>query len=97
MKRTYRFAQPGGTVVCQTSDGERIIILVVQGILKHASQEALFSLLQDPHIALKYTVEALRIAPWSVLKHFPRDWLLRCMPEAKLPEGRRRALPFMLS
>lgn len=69
----------------------------MQGILKHPSSEALFYLLTGPEIARKYTIEALRIAPWQVLRLFPRDWLKECLAQADLPESRTRALEFMLS
>ncbi|NCO33757.1 MAG: hypothetical protein AUJ92_05945 [Armatimonadetes bacterium CG2_30_59_28] len=97
MKRTYRFVQPSGTVVCAIPGKGEIELPVVQGILKHASRESLFDLLKDPDIALKYTLEALRVAPWSALQHFPREWLKECLPKADLREGRARAVEFMLS
>lgn len=97
MKRTYHWVQPSGTVVVRLPEGEEIELPVVQGILKHASVEELFELLKDPQVARKYTLEALRIAPWPVLKHFPREWLRACLAQATLPEGRTRALKFMLS
>ena len=97
MKRTHRWVKPVGTVAVQLPAGEEIEIPVVQGILKHLSPEALFELLKDPQVARKYTLEALRVAPWQVLRHFPREWLKACLPQARLPEGRARALEFMLS
>ena len=97
MKRTQRFVQPSGMVVCRLPDGEAIEIPVVQGILKHLNPTQLADLLTDPEVALKYTLEALRVAPWPVLSRFPRDWLIACLPQASLREGRARALDFMLS
>lgn len=97
MKRNYRFVQPSGTAVCKLPGGKAVELPVVQGILKHPSSEALFHLLTDPEIARKYTIEALRIAPWQVLRLFPRDWLKECLSQAELPDGRTRALEFMLS
>jgi hypothetical protein len=47
-------------------------------------------------IALKYTREALRIVAWPVLRHFPRGWLLECLPKAGLTESRARAVRLML-
>ena len=41
--------------------------------------------------------QALRRLPWSALRRFPRTWLLACLPDADLTEGRRRALEFMLA
>lgn len=96
MKRSHRFAQPKGTVVCQLPGGESVEIPVAQGILKHPSLPALFELLQDPQVVRLYTVEALRVAPWSLLKAFPGWWLLECLPEADLHEGRAKAVKFML-
>ncbi|HET6383722.1 MAG TPA: hypothetical protein VFJ58_10045 [Armatimonadota bacterium] len=97
MKRTYRFVQPSGTVLCWMPGVGDVTLPVVQGIFKHAAPEALFELLKDPKIAQKYTLEALRVPPWPVLKHFPRQWLKTCLASADLPAGRRRALEFMLS
>jgi len=97
MRRTLRFVQPRGTAVFHRPDGSAVEIPVVQGILKHLGIEDLLRLLTDPDVALKYTLEALRIAPWPVLRHFPRSWLLECLPKARLPEGRARAVEFMLA
>ena len=97
MRASQRFSQPSGTVVVPLPDGREVEIPVVQGILKHASPEALTGLLRDPEVARKYALEALRVAPWPVLRLFPRDWLKECLRHARLPEGRLRALEFMLS
>ena len=97
MRSGQRFVKPSGTVVVRMPDGGEIEIPVVQGILKHASPEALAELLKDPRVARKYTLEALRVAPWPVLRLFPREWLKACLPQARLPEGRLKALEFMLS
>lgn len=97
MKRTYYFVQPSGMAVCKLPSGRAVELPVVQGILKHPSSEALSHLLTDPEIARKYTIEALRIAPWQVLRLFPRDWLKECLSQSDLPEGRTRAVEFMLS
>ncbi len=96
MKMGSQFARPRGTAVFRGSDGNPIELPVVQGILKHLDEHELARLLQDRDVALKYTLEALRIAPWPVLRHFPRSWLLECLPRAGLPEGRARAVEFML-
>jgi hypothetical protein len=77
--------------------GETIELPVVPGILKHLSVEQLEELLEKPAVARKYTRESLRVAPWNVIREFPRDWLLRCLPEADLPTPRRRALEFLLT
>ncbi len=97
MKRTHRYVQPSGSVAVSLPDGQSLEIPVVQGIFKHASADALFDLLKDPEVAAKYTREALRIAPWQVLRHFPREWLKTCLSQAHLPEGRTRALEYLLS
>ena len=70
---------------------------VIPGILKHPKIQDLRRMLKDPAVARKYTLEALRVAPWPALRLFPRWWLLQCLDEAQLREGRRRALVFMLA
>ena len=97
MKMDRQFVQPRGKTVFRGPDGSTVEIPVVQGILKHLDEDELARLLENPDVALKYTLEALRIAPWPVLRHFPRSWLLECLPKARLPEGRARAVEFMLS
>ena len=97
MKRTLHFVQPSGTAVCEVPGVGEITLPVVQGIFKHASAETLTELLKDPTVARKYTLEALRVAPWPVLKLFPRPWLKSCLRQAQLSEGRTRALEFLLS
>lgn len=96
MKRTYRFVAPAGTVVCATEDGESVELPVFLGLLKHPDLEQLIGLLRDPVVARKYTLVALRKGPWSMVRQFPRRWLLERLQETTLPEGRRRALEFML-
>ncbi len=96
MKRTYRFVEPSGTVACTTGTGEPLELPVFAGILKHPSAEQLAALLLDPVVVRKYTLEALRVAPWSALRRFPRAWLLACLPDATLSEGRRQAVELML-
>jgi hypothetical protein len=96
LKRTSHFVQPRGMVVCQVPGAGEVTLPVVQSIFKHATPEALFELLKDPQVARKYTLEALRVAPWPVLKLFPREWLKTCLHDADLSEGRTRALEFML-
>ncbi|MCA1596943.1 MAG: hypothetical protein LC772_11040 [Chloroflexi bacterium] len=97
MKRTFRFVQPSGMVTCQVPEFGNVLLPVVQGIFKHASPDALYEVLTDPDAACKYTIEALRVAPWPVLRLFPRPWLRTCLSKASLPERRLRALEFMLS
>lgn len=96
MKRTHRFVEPSTTVQCRVEDGTVVQAPVVPGILKHPTTEQLTQLLQDPVVLRKYTRLALRRATWSVLRHFPPTWLRACMDGADLPEGRRRALEFVL-
>jgi hypothetical protein len=96
MRRTIRFVQPSGTVVCRLP-GREVELPVVQGILKHLDVEQLSALLEDPAVAVKYTIECLRVAPWPILRLFPRSWLLECLPKARLREGRVRAIEFLLS
>jgi hypothetical protein len=97
MKLDRRWVQPRGVAVFRKPDGRAVELPVVQGILKHLGEDELGRLLANPDVALKYTLEALRIAPWPVLRHFPRGWLLECLPKARLPEGRARAVEFMLA
>ena len=97
MKRTYRFVDSLGTVRCTLPGGEAMDIPLIPGLLKHSSADGLAVLLQDPHTLRKYTIEALRRAPWHVVRQFPRGWLSHCMECADLPEGRRNALIFLLS
>ena len=98
MKRTYRFVEPSGTVTCVVAPGEPPLeVPVFGGILKHPTTEQLAELLTDPVVVRKYTLEALRKAPWSALRRFPRGWLIACLRDARLPDGRRRALELLLS
>lgn len=96
MKRTLRYARAVGTASCCLENGQILEIPVVPGIFKHAPPDSLEDLLRDARVARKYTIEALRIAPWQVLRDFPRAWLLECLEAAPLTAGRREALLFML-
>jgi len=96
MKRTTQFVKSMGVVQCALSNGEVINLPVVPGLLKHLSVEGLQEALTDPVVARKYTMEALRKAPWQVLRLFPRPWLDTCIQEASLPPSRLKALAFML-
>jgi predicted RNA polymerase sigma factor len=90
------FVRSVGSTRCTLPTGESIDIPVVPGILKHPRVDELFALLADAGAARKYTQEALRVAPWSALKEFPRAWLLACLRDAPLSRSRRRALEFLL-
>jgi hypothetical protein len=92
----HRFVEPSGTVTLITEDGQIVELPVVPGILKHLAASQLKEALRDPRVARKYTHEALRKAPWSAVRHFPRGWLVARMEDAQLPEGRRRALELLL-
>jgi hypothetical protein len=96
MKRTYHFVEPSGVSICATASGDTVALPLFAGILKHPTAAQLAELVRDPAVAVKYTHEALRKAPWSALRHFPRSWLVECLPHARLPEGRRKALELML-
>jgi hypothetical protein len=96
MKRTSRFVRSQGVACCRLPTGEEIEIPVVPGILKHPTLDALVDMLTNPDVARKYTIAALREAPWPVLRQFPRHWLRRCLPEARLDPGRARALEFLI-
>lgn len=97
MKRTFRFVESVGSVRCTTESGEEVTLPAFPGILKHPTVDELLQLLQKPAVARKYTVLALRKAPWQVLREFPSEWLETCLPDADLREGRVRALRFLLS
>lgn len=97
MKRSVRFAESVGSARCTLPDGRTLTLPIVPGILKHPTLDELASLLTKSAVAKKYTVLALRKAPWQVLREFPRDWLMDCLPEADLSAGRSRALRFLMS
>lgn len=97
MKRTHRFVESVGSVRCTTESGKDVNLPAFPGILKHPTVDELLDLLEKPAVARKYTVLALRKAPWQVLREFPPEWLEACLPEADLREGRVRALRFLLS
>ena len=65
------------------------------GVLKHLSLGQLEDLITDPAVARKYTLEALRVAPWALLKSFPEEWVRCNLPHASMPESRRQALAFL--
>lgn len=96
MKRTCRFVRAVGSVHCRLASGTEITVPVVQGILKHPTSDSLHVLLKRPAVLRKYTREAIRTAPWCVLRLFPRTWLRNCMPQARIRPGRRKALEFLL-
>ena len=97
MNRTYKFVKKSGTVKCSLPTGDVVKLPVIQGILKHPSAENLHSILKNPDAAKKYTIEAIRKASWPVLRQFPKSWLIKCYPEAKVPGNRRAALEFLLN
>jgi len=96
MKRTVTFVRSRGTVRCTLPKGPEIRVPVVPGILKHPTVEQLRKMLKDPDVVRKYTIAALREAPWSVLREFPTDWLKRCLPDAHLNTRRAEAVAFLL-
>ena len=97
MRRTVIFVRPVGKVRCLLSDGRAVRVPVYPGILKHPTVKQLRRLLKDADVMRKYTMEALRIAPWSALREFPADWLLHCLPDARVRPTRARALVYLLS
>ena len=96
MKRSYRFVESVGAVHCALSPDHEVTLPVFPGILKHPTVRELRELLENPTVARKYTILALRKAPWQVLREFPPDWLESCLAEASLRPGRKRALSFLL-
>jgi len=97
MKQTFQFVQNWGTVTCELMPGIHVKVPVIPGILKHPTPDVLPVLLRNPDVVRKYTMEALRMASWPVLRQFPRDWLKECLGHARLRPSRRRALTFLLS
>jgi hypothetical protein len=97
MKRTYRFVKSIGRVSVGLDDGGQVSLPVFPGILKHLTVDELSALLAKPAVARKYTILALRKAPWQVLREFPRDWLEACLAEADLRAGRAQALRYLMS
>lgn len=97
MKRSYRFVSNEGAVRCDLGYDQEITLPVFPGILKHPTVDELRQLLTKPAVARKYTILALRKAPWPVLGQFPRAWLESLLPDANLRPERERALRFLLS
>lgn len=96
MKRTHRFVEPAAVVACTMEGGDVVELPVFGGILKHPDLGQLTELLRDAKVARKYAELALRKAPWSALRRFPRRWLIARLDQAVLPAARRRALEFLL-
>ncbi|QTA84771.1 hypothetical protein [Desulfonema magnum] len=97
MRKSYRFPEVTEFAECELSDGDKIRVPVVTGIFKHATADMLRELLKKPAVAKKYTVESLRVAPWPVMRKFPRSWLMRHLEEADLRPTRKAAILFMLN
>ena len=95
MIRSVTWVKSEGTVQVAL-EGEQLEIPVIPGLLKHLTTTELRPLLHDPEVLRKYTLEALRLAPWQVLREFPRPWVRRCLPEAGLSPERRDAIEFLL-
>lgn len=68
MKRTFHYVESVGNVRCELADGSAVTLPVVPGILKHPTVEELWELLKKEPVARKYTVLALRKAPWQVVR-----------------------------
>jgi len=83
--------------MCRLPSGRQVLLPVIPGILKHSTPEGLPALLRDPDVAHKYTLEALRMAAWPILRQFPRDWLRECLGAACLKHSREAALTFLLT
>ncbi len=97
MKRTYRYATADRFVVFTRPDGRVLRVPVIAGILKHPHPTELDHLLRDERVIIKYTRLALQKAAWPVLKQFPSDWLLECLPSAALRPSREKAIRYLLS
>lgn len=96
MKHTHHFARSVATITARSPSGQTVQLPVIPGILKHPSIEQLPALLENPRVVRTYTTLALQKASWQVLKQFPKDWLTEGIPEAQLPDARKRALLFLL-
>lgn len=96
MRRGLRYAHASRTAVCALPGGRVVKVPVMPGILKHPAEDALDALLTQPAVLRKYTIEALRVATWFVLRDFPQAWLRECLDDARLRPSRRRAIEFLL-
>lgn len=96
MTRRYKFARPQGHSLCRLGPEKTLQLPVFAGILKHLHPDELAGLLEDEEVARKYTRLALEKSAWQILKEFPDWWLLECLDQAELSEGRRDALLFKL-
>ncbi|MDM8522818.1 hypothetical protein QUF80_05540 [Desulfococcaceae bacterium HSG8] len=97
MRKPYRFVEVTEFAECELSDGSKVRLPVVMGIFKHATADMLRELLKKPAVAKKYTIESLRVAPWPVMREFPRSWLMLHLEEADLRPTRKAAILFMLN
>ena len=97
MKRSLPCIEPASTADVRLPDGTVLRIPVITGILKHLTQDRLLILLRRPEVLRKYTREALRVSGWSMLRRFPREWLLENLPDANVRPGRAAAIRFLLS
>lgn len=97
MKRTCAFVRKTGTATFLSEACGSIEIPLFPGILKHLSVAELPRVVKSQDALRKYTGEALKSAPWPVLREFPLCWLRVCLGDIQLPEGRRRALEFLIS
>ena len=97
MKRTYRFVEPVGCVEHVLDCGRMVAQPVFPGILEHPTAEELSRLLERPAVARKYTILALRKAPWQVLRELPRAAITAHLDEVEGRPGRAEALRCLLS
>jgi hypothetical protein len=96
MKRDVVFVCSRGHAEGRTAEGEKIEVPLVPGVFKHLTLEELRPLLQDPAVLQKYTLEALRWAPWQCLREFPLPWLRKCLVQGDLRPGRRQAIEYLM-
>lgn len=95
--RKPNFVKITGFAECELPSGNKARLPVAPGIFKHATVEMLEELLQKPAVAKKYTMEALRVAPWPIMREFPHSWLRQHLDEADIRPSRKAAILFMLS
>jgi hypothetical protein len=97
MMHEMKFATCLGRIQCKLLDGRVIELPIYLGLLKHPRAGELSILLTNPDVARKYTVEALRRAPWNLLREFPEMWLRECIVTSGVRASRQKALEFLLS
>ena len=97
MRRRNHFVESLGSLACPLSSGGTVTVPIVPGLLKHPTVPQLRQLLSEPDAVTKYTIAALRHAPWSILRQFDKPWLRSCLSCAGLRSSRARAISFLIA